>query len=300
MSNVSVFQQGGAPTKRGLSELGKAFASVRTSRRIQTNTNGTFKKLINNEQSGDAVRGELKVIIVGALPKISRVYFDKPYVMGEKTTPPACWSNLGDKPEALVTDKQHTNCADCKNNIKDSAALGKGKACKYQRRISILLEGDSSGDVYQFNIPGKSLFGTGVSNVHPFESYMKYLTSNSLSPDNIVTNIFYDSNADSMELLFTPVRNTTDEEDELVREAMGKPETQAYTKITVFQSDKPISQPVAIEAKEEDLIKKILRREEPEDEEIVEEPVKRQSKKVEPSPKIAQNLADVVTAWGGE
>ena len=299
MSNVSVFQQGGAPTKRGLSELGKAFASVRTSRRIQTNTNGTFKKLINNEQSGDAVRGELKVIIVGALPKISRVYFDKPYVMGEKT-PPTCWSNLGDKPEALVTDKQHTTCADCKNTIKDSAALGKGKACKYQRRISILLEGDSSGDVYQFNIPGKSLFGTGVSNVHPFESYMKYLASNSLSPDNIVTNIFYDSNADSMELLFTPVRNTTDEEDELVREAMGKPETQAYTKITVFQSDKPISQPVAIEAKEEDLIKKILRREEPEDEEVVEEPVKRQSKKVEPSPKIAQNLADVVTAWGGE
>ena len=128
---------------------------------------------------------------------------------------------------------------------------------------------------------------------------MKYLTSNSLSPDNIVTNIFYDSNADSMELLFTPVRNTTDEEDELVREAMGKPETQAYTKITVFQSDKPISQPVAIEAKEEDLIKKILRREEPE-EDGVEEPVKRQNKKVEPSPKIAQNLADVVTAWGGE
>jgi len=300
MNNVSVFQQGGASIKRELSDLGKTFASARgTSRRIQTNTNGTFKKLINNEQSGDAVRGELKVIIIGALPKISRVYYEKPFVMGEKPIPPVCWSNLGDKPEALVMDKQHTNCADCKNNIKDSATTGKGKACKYQRRISVLLEGDPSGDVYQFNIPAKSLFGVGVSNMHPFESYMKYLTSNSLSPDNIVTNIYYDSNAASMELLFTPVRNTTDEEDELVREAMDKPETQMYTKVTVFQADKPISQPFAIEVKREDLIKKILRREEPEEDEV-EEPVKRQSKKVEPSPKIAQNLADVVTAWGGE
>jgi len=301
MSNVAIFKQQNAVAVTGnreLSDLAKSLASSTTSRRIQTNTNGTFKRIVNGEQIGNAIRGEINVIIVNALPKVSRIYYREKYDPNGEPTLPNCWSNLGDKPEAPAQDKQHSNCADCPQNIKGSGDNG-GKACRYQRRISVLVEGDSSGDVYQFNVPAKSLFGKGVGNVHPFESYIKFLLANGESPDNVVTNVSFDANADTMELLFTPLRNISDEEYEMVKAAQNKPETKLYTMITVAQVDGVKKAPPAVEQKAEP---KVSRSEDPEDDEdvVVDEPVKRQSKKAEPAPKAKANLADVVSKWGSE
>lgn len=292
MSNLTIFKQQTAVAVSGnreLSELAKSLASSMTSRRIQTNTNGTFKRIVNGDQIGNAIRGEINVIIVGALPKVSRIYYKDKFDPNKEATLPNCWSNLGDKPEAAAADKQHENCANCPQNIKGSGENG-GKACRYQRRISVLVEGDSSGDVYQFNIPAKSLFGKGTGNVHPFESYVKFLVANGESPDNVVTNISYDLNADSMELLFTPLRNISDEEYEQVKDAQSKPETKAYTMITVAQADGVKKQPAAA------VQKTVVRSDEPEDE-VIEEPVKRQTKKTEPAPKDKSSLADVISQW---
>lgn len=296
MSNVAIFKQQNevaVSSNRQLSDLAKSLATSTTSRRIQTNTNGTFKRIINGEQIGTAVRGEINVIIVGALPKVSRIFYKEKFDPNKEATLPNCWSNLGDKPEDAAADKQHSNCADCPQNIKGSGDNG-SKACRYQRRISVLVEGDSSGDVYQFNVPAKSLFGKGTGNVHPFESYVKFLIANGESPDNVVTNISFDANADTMELLFTPLRNVSDEEYELVKAAQFKPETKMYTMITVAQADGVKKQPPAVEVKQ---AKSVVRSDEPDDE-PVEEPVKRQAKKVEAAPKAKANLADVVSKWG--
>jgi len=300
MSNVSIFKQGAVTTTgaRELSDLARSLSTASQSRRIQTNTNGTFKRIVNGEQIGNAVRGEINVIILHALPKVSRTYYEAEYDPNAAPTLPDCWSNLGDKPEAAAANKQHTNCADCPQNIKGSGKQG-GRACRFQRRISVLVEGDNSGDVYQFNVPAKSLFGKGTGNVHPFESYIKYLLANGESPDNVVTNISYDLNADSMELLFTPLRNVSDEEYELVRAAQSKPETKMYTMITVAQADGVKKQPPAIEQKTTPKpVEKVSRSDEPEDE-VIEEPVKRTVKKPEP-PKEKVNLADVVSKWADE
>ncbi len=305
MGNLAIFKQQNAVAVSGnreLSDLAKSLASSTTSRRIQTNTNGTFKRIVNGEQIGNAIRGEINVIIVGALPKVSRIYYENDYDPNAAPTLPDCWSNLGDKPEASAGNKQHSNCADCPQNIKGSGKQG-GKACRYQRRISVLVEGDASGDVYQFNVPAKSLFGKGTGNVHPFESYVKFLIANGESPDNVMTNISYDLNADSMELLFTPLRNLSDEEYELVKAAQAKPETKMYTMITVAQADGVKKQPPAVEnkakAQAEDVAPKkaVVRSDEPDDE-AIEEPVKRQVKKAEPAPKAKASLADVVSQWG--
>ena len=295
MSNVAIFKQGAIATsgKRELSDLAKTLGSSSANRRIQTNTNGTFKRVINGEQIGNAVRGEINVIILHALPKVSRIYYKEKYDPNATPTLPNCWSNLGDKPEASAADKQHTNCADCPQNIKGSGD-GERKACRYERRISVIVEGDTSGDVYQFKIPAGSLFGNGTGNVHPFESYVKFLIANGESPDNVVTNISYDLNAKTMELLFTPLRNISDEEYELVKQAQSKPETKMYTMITVAQTDGVKKQPKEPEAK----APAVTRSDEPEDE-VVEEPVKRAVKKPEP-PKAKANLADVVSAWAEE
>lgn len=296
MSNVSIFKAGALATtgKRELSDLAKSLSisAATTSRRIQTNTNGTFKRIVNGEQIGNAVRGELNVIIVHALPKVSRVFYAKPYDPDGEPTLPDCWSNLGDKPEAAANNKQHSNCAECPQNIKGSGG-GERRACRFERRVSLLVEGDPSGDVYQFKIPSKSLFGKGTGNVHPFESYVKYLLANGESPDNVVTQISYDLNADTMELLFTPLRSISDEEYEHVRAAQAMPETKMYTMITVAQADRVTKQPEPVK-------QAVVRSDEPEEEEVVQEPVKRQAKKEAPAPAVKQDLAAVVSAWSDD
>lgn len=297
MSNaVSIFKQSGAvSTRREMSELAKSLAAGNNggmvSRRIQTNTNGTFKRLINGEQVGNAVRGDINVIIVHALPKVSRVFYKGAYDPNAKPTLPDCWSNNGDTPEAGASNKQSSNCASCEMNVVGSGQNGKGRACRYQRRIAVLLEGDPTGEVYQFNVPAKSLFGKGVGNVHPFESYVRYLLGNHESPDSVVTNISYDLNADSMELLFTPVRGLNDDEYELVKQAQQDPATKRMCELTVAAQDGVKQQPQAPAPAPQ-----IARSDEPEDE--VEEPKKRPSvKTAEEAPQNA-DLASVISAWG--
>jgi len=299
MANLAIFKDQTAIAtsgKREPSALAKSLAANAgggTSRRIQTNTNGTFKRIINGEQIGNAVRGEINVIIVNALPEISRIYYATKYDPNGEPTLPNCWSNLGDKPEAAASDKQSASCVSCPQNVQGSGEGGKGRACRYQRRIAVMLEGDQSGDVYQFQIAAKSLFGKGTAHSHPFESYIKYLLANGADPDGVVTNISFDANADTMELLFTPIREITDEEYEMVRAAQQRPESDMYCKITVAQTDGVTKKP-AIEAP------KVTRFDEPE-EEVIEEPVKRAAKKPAadaPAPK--KNLADVVSAWGDD
>jgi hypothetical protein len=309
MSNLTIFKQPGAvaATQRRVTALGQSLASANTTRRIATNTNGTFKRIVNGEQIGNAVRGEINVIIVDALPKVSRTFYEGKYDPNAKPTLPDCWSNLGDKPEPSAPNKQAKNCADCPKNIKGSGDNG-GRACRFQRRIAVLVEGDPSGEVYQFNVPAKSLFGKGTGNVHPFESYVKYLLANGESPDTVVTNISYDLNADSMELLFTPLRNIDDAEYELVIAAQADPETKKYVQLTVAQADGVTEKPKPANT--------VSRSDEPDDEddtptkktvpeeaefEEIDEPVVRSNKsKSAAAPEAKPDLAAVLDAWGDD
>lgn len=296
MSNLTIFKQAGAVStaaKRELSDLGKSLASVSNTRRIATNTNGTFKRIINGEQIGKSIRGEFNAIIVDALPKVSRTFYAGKYDPDAKPTLPDCWSNLGDKPEAAAGDPQATNCASCPKNVVGSGENGKGRACRFQRRIALIVEGDDSGDVYQFNVPAKSLFGKGIGNVHPFESYVKFLIANGESPDTVVTNIAYNLEAETMQLQFTPMRGTTDAEHELVLEARNDPATRQMIVLTVAAQDGAKAAP------KEEAKPTITYSDEPDEdeEEAVEVPKKRPAKKAEEVPE-KKDLANVLAAWG--
>lgn len=306
-TEVSIFQNKGVTTSSGkrLTKLGQSLASSSMSRRIQTNTNGTFKKIVNGEQVGSAVRGDINVIIVNALPKVSRVFYREKFDPNKEATLPNCWSNLGDKPEPNVPEPQHENCANCPMNVAGSGDNG-GRACRYQRRIAVLLEDDPSGEVYQFNVPAKSLFGKGSGNVHPFESYTRFLVAHGESPDTVVTNVAYDDDADSMELQFSAVRPVDDEEYARVQAAQAKPEADMYVKITVAQADGVTkAPPKAADKPEEKAAKpKVQRTEEPEDEDDTPpEPVKRAKKKdtakVE-EPADAEDIASILEEWGDD
>lgn len=227
MSNLSIFKNPGSLAALPPSKLGQQIAenSVGGFNRIQTNTNGTFKRIVGGEQIGKAIRGEFEAIIVDMLEKPSLEYYAAAYDPDEKGTAPDCFSHIGDKPEASSVNRQSANCATCKNRIDGSGPNGKSKACRVKRKIALLLEGDDSGEVYQFNVPAKSLFGKGTNDVYPYEAYCRYLVANNSAPDRVVTKIAYNLDAETMELNFTATRFINEDELELVNTAQQAPTT---------------------------------------------------------------------------
>lgn len=311
MSNLTIFKDQSALTtpraKGATTALAQSMVQSTSIRRIATNTNGTFKRIVGGEQIGNAIRGEFNCIIVDALPKVSRTFYAGKYDPNAKATLPDCWSNLGEKPEAAAKAPQSSSCISCPQNVKGSGENG-GRACRYQRRIAILVMGDPTGDVYQFNVPAKSLFGKGAGNVHPFESYVKYLVANNESPDTVVTNISYDLNADSMELQFTPLRGITDAEFALVTAAQADPETKNYIQLTVSPvaaTPKKAAPAAVVEEEEEEApappaIQRSAEPDEDEDEPVV-APAKRAAKAAPaPAAEGQSDLSSIIDAWGAD
>ena len=289
MSNISIFQQQNTvATNREVSELSKALADSgggSTSRRI-TMSKGVFRRIVNGKEAGKVKDGFLNVIVINALPKVSRQFYATAFDPDAAPTLPDCWSNQGDVPDPKAANAQSTNCATCSQNIDGSGTNGKGRACRFNRRVAVLLENDMSGDIYQFNIPAKSLFGKGVGNTHPFESYIKFLPANGESIDRIITQIAFDENETADVLKFTPVRHLTDEEIDVVEAAQATQESKRVIQLTVAQQDgvvklPPVAAKPAFESEAEP-----------------DEPVVKRAKKTEVPPAAPKaKLADVVSAW---
>ena len=288
MSNISIFQQqNSVATNREVSELSKALADSGggTTRRI-TMSKGVFRRIVNGKEAGKVKDGFLNVIIINALPKVSRQFYATAFDPDAAPTLPDCWSNLGDVPDPKAANAQSTSCATCPQNIDGSGTNGKGRACRFNRRIAVVLENDMSGDIYQFNIPAKSLFGKGVGNTHPFESYTKFLPANGESIDRIVTQIAFDENETADVLKFTPVRHLTDEEIDVVEAAQSTQESKRVIQLTVAQQDGVVKLPPAAAKAPVEV------------EEEVDEPVVKRTKKAEVPPAAPKaKLADVVSAW---
>jgi hypothetical protein len=311
MSNLTIFKNPGAVAASALppSKLGQQIAenSVGGYNRIATNTNGTFKRIVGGEQVGKAIRGEFNAIIVDMLEKPSREYYAGQYDPDAKGTLPDCYSALGDKPDPKAKDRQAANCASCPMNIDGSGQNGKGKACRFKRKIALMLEGDTSGDIYQFNVPAKSLFGKGNGNTHPFESYCRFLVANGAAPDRVVTTIAYNLDAETMELQFTAERFITEEELALVEAAQNNPMTRKLIQLSAGEADKPKALPAA-EPEEEPApaIKPAASAkptnkwdDEDEDEAPAAEPAKRASKKEAPA-KLSTDIGKLVNDWADD
>lgn len=307
MSNLTLFNNPNAVAAAALppSKLGQQIAenSMGGFNRIQTNTNGTFKRIVNGEQIGKAIRGEFNAIIVDMLAKPSLEYYEAAYDPDAKGTAPDCYSHLGDKPEANAVNKQSANCATCQHRIEGSGANGKSKACRVKRKIALLLEGDDSGEIYQFNVPGKSLFGKGDGDSFPYEAYCRYLVANNSSPDRVVTKIAYNLDAETMELNFTATRFITADELPLVETAQNNPATRRLI-MTSAAVVGGAAKPAAVAAPVEDAPKAASKpAPKPafleEDEEDA-APVKRASAKKEEAPKAKADISAIVNAWADD
>ena len=255
MSNITIFEeQSNLPTVRRESRrMDRMSSGVGGSmRRIQLSNGRTFKRVVGGEQIGKAAPNQLDVIVADWLPEPSRKFYVGAYDPSAKATLPDCWSNDGVVPDAGAKGKQAASCAVCPKNVKGSGSNGKGRACRYERRLAVLVVGDPSGDTYQIAIPGASLFGENDGNVYGFEGYKKFLLTNGEALDTVVTRVIYDAESDTAKVGFKAVRHLTEVEVNLIDEAQDNPETERYTKLTVAAVDGATApaakKPLAIEA----------------------------------------------------
>lgn len=267
----------------GVSELTKTLAGRSGVKRIVPK-NGTFKLMISGEEMGK-VKGDLNVVIVNAAPKVGRIFYAKAWSPDAEPTAPDCFSNDGKAPDAKAANPQSSSCDDCPNNIKGSGQ-GNSKACRYSRRIAVLLEQDFGtnleGEVYQLNLASKSLFGDGGDGTYTFENYTKYLSNNGKSIDFMVSQVSFNENNDNQSVLFSPARYINRSEYDVVQKVGNTEKTKALVVMTPSQADGVVKQPATLTAP------------------VVDEPVKRASKKVDEQPTEKKKLSDVISAWSDE
>ena len=250
-----------------------------------------FREYDGGEQVNVSKEDSLNMVIVNAAP-ISRTYYEGTYDP-ENPTPPKCWSVDTQAPakEVPADQRMASKCADCKMNIKGSGQ-GESRACRFQQRLAVTLEGKPD-EVYQLQLPATSVFGEQKDGKMPMQAYAKFLNSHNTPIIAVVTQAYFDVNAETPKLFFKPVRPLDEAE---LRQAVEMKDSEAAIKaitLTVSQTDnvqkkeKVAEKPKAAKPPVED------------DEEVIEEPKKTTAKKTAPVVEES-DLASIVDNWDDE
>lgn len=300
MSNITVIDQALPDFLQtgGVSELTKSLMGNTGTKRIVPK-NGIFRKEIGGKEMGK-VKGDLNVVIINSSPKVGRIFYAKQWTPDAEPTAPDCFSNDGQAPDAGSENPQSARCDTCQQNIKGSG-MGNSKACRYSRRIAVLLEDDFGtaleGEVYQMNLASKSLFGESpAENTHTFENYIKYLGNNGKSLDWYITQMSFNENNDNQSLLFTPVEHIKRNHYDVITKVANTPAVHKMVTMTPYQAQTGAAPKIASPAPAP--VAKVAVKVETEE---IAEPVKRESKKAEvATPTAKPNLDAVLAAWGNE
>jgi hypothetical protein len=179
----------------------------------------------------------MNFIIINAAPKVGRTYYTGTFDPdAEKASPPACWSADGDTPDKSIEEPQATTCATCPQNIKGSGQ-GDSRACRFSRRLAVVLENDLGGDVFQLSLPAASIFGDGDNGKLPLNAYVKFLAGFNVPVTAVVTEARFDTNAATPKLTFKAVRPLTEEEFETCQQSGQTPAAKQAIAFTVSQQD---------------------------------------------------------------
>ena len=177
---------------------------------------GVFRMIVDGKEVAQNEDRAMPIIIAAAAPYDSRTFYAKRFEEGQAVAAPDCWSNDGKTPDAKAENPQAKRCLDCPQNIAGSGQ-GNSRACKYSRRLAVLLENDQKGEVYQLTLPSNSLWGAenGKLGIKP---YAEFLAGHGLNVTHVVTEMRFDTASSSPKLHFKALRPLTEEEIVLVRE----------------------------------------------------------------------------------
>ena len=227
MSDMTLFQ-GGIPAHLQNTQLDDATKALMgeqsggggSSKRISIKA-GVFRMIVDGKEIAKNEERSMNIVIVAAAPKESRTFYAKPFVEGQPVTAPDCWSDLGDVPHPKAEHPQASRCLDCPQNIKGSGQ-GESRACKYSRRVAVMLENDPNHEVFQLTIPSNSLWGSdnGKLGIKP---YAEFLGGHRLSVTQVVTKMAFDTDSSSPKLHFKAARPLNEEEYAVAIEAGKSP-----------------------------------------------------------------------------
>jgi len=138
----------------------------------------------------------LDTIIVGANPRVSKVFYGKAYDAAAENVRPDCFSNDGLKPDAIVENPVCDSCASCPNNVLGSKILpsgAKSKACADQRHLAVVAAADPT-KVYSLTVP--------VSGMKALREYLKELDNYGIIPEEAITQLGFDDQASYPKITF--------------------------------------------------------------------------------------------------
>lgn len=192
-----------------------------------------FREIVGGGQVNVSKEDWLNMVIVNVAP-ISRAYYEGTYDP-ENPAPPKCWSTdtQAPSPDVPADQRMASKCADCKMNIKGSGASGASRACRFAQRMAVTLEGKPD-EVYQLQLPATSVFGEAKDGKMPMQAYAKFLNSHQTPVIAVVTQAYFDVNAETPKLFFKPVRPL--EEEELMKAVEMKDSEDAIKAITLTVS----------------------------------------------------------------
>lgn len=256
-----------------------------------------FRLVVNGEEIATREERSMPVVIVNVAPDVSRAYYDKAFVPGQKTSP-VCWSANGKTPDEKSSDAQSKTCANCPKNVKGSGSNGKGAACKYDRLIAVVLENDMEGDLFQLSLPSQSIFAKEEGKLG-LNAYATFLSGFNVNVNGVVTEMRFDTNSETPKLTFRATRPLTEDEFEMITARGETQEAKDAVKVS-YTAPKEADETAAPAAPK--LAKP--KAQEPEDDDEAEaapapEPKKRAGKKEEVVPPKSK-LADVLDEWDDE
>ena len=128
----------------------------------------------------------LRMVILRAKRELQKRYYIDKYDPAE-TTPPDCFSNDGERPDASIPSPQCETCAGCQQNAYGSATrdgkAGAGKACSDNKMLAVfippLAKGEAAPGVHELKITPSSLKNWG--------KYAKALGGKGISLGNVFT-----------------------------------------------------------------------------------------------------------------
>ena len=257
---------------------------------------GKFRLMVGGEQVSVAKGDEINIVVVNAAT-VSRTYYEGTYDPNNVSAP-SCWSadTRVPSPDVPVEQRKSSRCADCPMNVKGSGQ-GDSRACRFNQRLAITLEGKPD-DVYQLQLPATSIFGEAKDGKMGMQAYAKFLNAHNTPIIAVMTQMYFDENAETPKLFFKSIRPL--DEPELMAAVAAKDSEEATNAITmtVGQTDgakkaaAPAAKPAAPKAPA------LVAPPADEEEEVI-EPTKVATKKAD-APKPAGDLATLVDQWDDE
>ena len=140
---------------------------------------------------------KLDIIVVGANPRLSKTWYEKPWTPDAEPSAPDCFSLDGVSPHVDSTKPQNDLCASCPQNAWGSKITPQGqqvKACADQKRLAVVAADDPTGSVYLLQVTPGALKG--------LNTYQRELSTRGIPPEIVKTTVSFDTDASYPKLTF--------------------------------------------------------------------------------------------------